>query len=419
MTSASTTIRSTPSAAARLDSLTGLRWIAALMIFCLHIQSESNFFVADSRAQQALNSIMAAGRSGVSFFYILSGFVLAWSVRPTDTTSRFWWRRFSKIYPNHFVTFLVACLLLSWRGMEVVDFERMFYNLTLLHSWVPGRGDVWYSFNAPSWSLSCEAFFYLCFPLLYAGLRRVRPVAWWVIAGTSALFIVVLPFGIKVFHEPFGWSEHFIVYHLPPVRMIEFLLGMCLALLVRGGRWRGPGMTVSILVVLAGMTVAAYLPEQYGLVRDAACTVLGYSLLLPACALADVRQSRSIWRTPRLVYLGEVSFAFYMVHEICLYAVRHTFGDDEPHRPTVAAGVLVLATFCMALVAAMILHHAVELPMMRLLTGGRRRTSAGRGTLAGGPGTGQGAVPAQPGDDPARPAPQPVAAAMTHRIAAS
>ncbi|WP_406038748.1 acyltransferase [Micromonospora sp. NBC_00898] len=414
MTSASTTFRSTPSAAARLDSLTGLRWIAALMIFCLHIQSESNFFVADSLAQQAMNSLLAAGRSGVSFFYILSGFVLAWSVRPTDTASRFWWRRFSKIYPNHFVTFLIACLLVSWRGMEVIDFERLFYNLTLLHSWVPGRADIWYSFNGPSWSLSCEAFFYLCFPLLYAGLRRLRPVAWWVIAGTSALVIAVLPFGIKVFHEPFGWSEHFVVYHLPPVRMIEFLLGMCLALLVRAGRWRGPGMTVSILVVLAGMTVAAYVPEQYGLARDAACTVLGYSLLLPAAALADVRQSRSIWRAPRLVYLGEVSFAFYMVHEICLYAVRHTFGDDEPHRPTVAAAVLVLATFCMALVAAMILHYAVELPMMRLLTGGHRRTSAGRGTPAVGPGTGQGAVPAQPGgDDSARPVPQPVAAATT------
>lgn len=386
MTSAPATIRSTPSTAARLDSLTGLRWIAALMIFCLHIQSESNFFIADSRAQEALNSLLAAGRSGVSFFFILSGFVLAWSVRPTDTAGRFWWRRFSKIYPNHFVTFLVACLLLSWRGMEVIDFERMFYNLTLLHSWPPGQDDVWYSFNGPSWSLSCEALFYLCFPLLYAGLRRLRPVAWWVIAAGSALFIAVLPFGIKVFHEPFGWSEHFIVYHLPPIRMVEFLLGMCLALLVRGGWWRGPGMTVSIVVALAGMTVAAFLPEEYGLARDAACTVLGYSLLLPACALADVRRSRSIWRAPRLVYLGEVSFAFYMVHEICLYAVRHTFGDDHPHRPTVAAGVLVLATFCLALAAAMVLHHVVELPMMRLLTGGRRRSSVGGGVPAGGPG---------------------------------
>ncbi|NES30832.1 acyltransferase family protein [Micromonospora terminaliae] len=409
MTSATATSRSTPTAAARLDSLTGLRWIAALMIFCLHIQSESNFFIADSRAQDALNSLLAAGRSGVSFFFILSGFVLAWSVRPTDTASRFWWRRFSKIYPNHFATFLVACLLLSWRGMEVIDFERMFYNLTLLHSWPPGQSDVWYSFNGPSWSLSCEAFFYLCFPLLYAGLRRLRPAAWWVISVASVLFIAVLPFGIKLFHEPFGWSEHFIVYHLPPVRMVEFLLGMCLALLVRGGWWRGPGMTVSIVVILAGMAAAAFLPEEYGLARDAACTVLGYSLLLPACALADVRRSRSIWRARRLVYLGEVSFAFYMVHEICLYAVRHTFGDDHPHRPSVAAGVLVLATFCFALVAAMVLHHVVELPMMRLLTGGRRRPVAG-----GVPPAGSGAVLVGPGGErAAAAAPEPVAAGRT------
>ncbi|MFC7531401.1 acyltransferase family protein [Actinoplanes sp. GCM10030250] len=358
-----------------MDSLTGLRWIAALMIFFLHIQSESNFFVADSRAQGALDSLLAAGRSGVSFFYILSGFVLAWSVRPADTTSRFLWRRFSKIYPNHFVTFLVACLLLSWRDMPVVDFERMFYNLTLLHSWVPGRDDIWYSFNAPSWSLSCEAFFYLCFPLLYAGLRRLKPAAWWGIAGSSLLFVAALPFAVKLLDEPFGWSAHFIVYHLPPVRMVEFLLGMCLALLVRGGHWRGPGMITGIAVIAAGMAVAAFLPEEYGLARDAACTVLGFTLLLPAAALADVRGTTSIWRAKRLVYLGEISFAFYMVHEICLYAVRHTFGDDEPHRPTVAALVLVLATFCFALVSAIVLHHGVEMPMMRVLTRRRNRPS--------------------------------------------
>ncbi|HEX5200778.1 acyltransferase family protein [Paractinoplanes rhizophilus] len=320
-----------------------------------------------------LNVALAAGRSGVSFFYILSGFVLAWSVRPADTAGRFWRRRFAKIYPNHFVTFLLAALLLSWRGLEVLNPERIFYNLTLLHSWVPARDDIWYSFNAPSWSLSCEAFFYLCFPLLFAGLRRLRPAAWWAIAAGSGLFVAALPFAIKPFGEPFGWSQHFIVYHLPPVRIAEFVLGVCLALLVRDGRWRGPGMWVSFAVIAAGMAVAANLPEEYGLARDAACTVLGFALLIPACALADVRRTRSIWRARRLVWLGEVSFAFYMVHEICLYAVRHTFGDDEPHRPTVAALVLVLATFCLALAAAAVLYEGVEKPMMRLLGGGRKR----------------------------------------------
>jgi peptidoglycan/LPS O-acetylase OafA/YrhL len=365
-----------PSTAARLDSLTGLRWIAALMIFCLHIQSESNYFVADSRAQETLNTVLAAGRSGVSFFYILSGFVLAWSVRASDTPGRFMWRRVAKIYPNHFVTFLAAAALLTWMGREVADGQQAFFNLSLLQSWPPGRPDIWYSFNAPSWSLSCELFFYLCFPLLYAGLKRLSVRAWWGIAAASALTIMALPFAVKLLNEPFGWSAHFIVYHLPPIRMIEFILGMALALLLRDGRWRGPGMIVSCLVVLAGMAVASFLPEDYGLARDAACTVLGFTLLIPAAARADVRQSRSIWRHPRLVRLGEISFAFYMVHEICLYAVRHTFGDDEPHRPTVAAIVLVAATFCLALVAATLLYEGVEKPMMRLLTRRRRPAPA-------------------------------------------
>src|SRR4051812_23307274 len=96
-----------------LDSLTGLRWMAALLVFFLHIQSHQAFLPTGGLGATWLTHAMAAGRSGVSFFYILSGFVLAWSVRPTDTRRAFWWRRLAKVYPNHFVTFFVALLVLA------------------------------------------------------------------------------------------------------------------------------------------------------------------------------------------------------------------------------------------------------------------------------------------------------------------
>jgi peptidoglycan/LPS O-acetylase OafA/YrhL len=364
-------------AASRLPSLTGLRWIAALMIFCLHIQSESNFFTPDGNAQELLNKVLAAGRSGVSFFFILSGFVLAWSVRPKDTSKAFWWRRFSKIYPNHIVTLLIATAMLAWLGR---DFDRraLVHHLLLTQSWVPDDANVWYGFNAVSWSLSCEFFFYLCFPLLYAGLRRLRPIAWWTVGVVCTIGVIVTPLLAKPLSRRTGWSEHYIAYHLPPVRLVEFVLGMALALLVKNGHWRGPGLPTGFALTALGMWVASRLPEQYGLMRDAACTAVGYVVILTAAARSDVRGKNSIWGRPALVRLGEISFAFYLVHEIAIYSMRHVFGDDHPQRPWVAASVLTAATFCLALVAAFLVHDHVERPLMRFLAGRRRVGGGGR-----------------------------------------
>ena len=351
----------------RLPSLTGMRWLAALLIFCLHIQSESNFFLPDSTTQDVLGNVLAAGRSGVSFFYILSGFVLAWSARPTDTKAAFWRRRFSKIYPNHLAGLLLALVFWTWVGRNFSS-EALLYNLTLTQSWPAHGNSVWYAFNGPSWSLSCEALFYLCFPFLYAVLRRASAWLWWSLAALSAAFVMAAPAIAKPVSVRTGWSEHYLTYHLPPVRMVEFLLGICIALLVRHGRWRGPGMTVSGLVIVAGMAFAATFSEKWGLARDGACTVVGYSLLLCAAARADIRGTRSLWRSRRMVWLGEVSFAFYLVHETAIYTLRHLFPDEAAHLPWYQGAGLVLAAFTMAFAVAALMFEYIEKPMMQRLT---------------------------------------------------
>lgn len=48
------------------------------------------------------------GHYGVAFFFVLSGFVLTWSAKPTTTMPTFWWRRFARIYPASFVALLLA-----------------------------------------------------------------------------------------------------------------------------------------------------------------------------------------------------------------------------------------------------------------------------------------------------------------------
>src|SRR5688572_27893642 len=81
---------------ARLDALTGLRFIAAFMVFVFH--AALLFVFADINVSLFLMDIAGtAGHVGVSFFFILSGFVLTWSMKKGDTAPKFWRRRFFKI----------------------------------------------------------------------------------------------------------------------------------------------------------------------------------------------------------------------------------------------------------------------------------------------------------------------------------
>ncbi|WP_431042680.1 acyltransferase family protein [Streptomyces sp. P1-3] len=316
---ARTTDRARPAALpSRLPSLTGLRWIAAATIFGYHVMLESGFF-ADKQARGVLEVLFSGGRSAVSFFYVLSGFVLTWSAGSTVAKTGFWRRRFARIYPSHFVTFLAAAAYLSWAGRDL-DPQQAIANLTLTQSW-PDDRTYWWSYNGVSWSLSVEFFFYLTFPFLLPFLSRLRPAWWWATAAACVAGVICLPVVATWRSEPtVGGDAFYAVYQFPPARLLEFVLGMVLALLVRDGRWRGPGIVCSTAVWVAGLLLTREIVRvtDEPLLACAATGIVGCALLIPAAARADAEGSVSVFRTPRLVRMGEVSFAFYLVHELVL-----------------------------------------------------------------------------------------------------
>lgn len=85
----------------RLDALTGLRWWAAFMVFLFHMR-------VFAPVPQPLAAVFDQGYLGVTFFFVLSGFVLTWSLKPGVSTSTFYWRRFARIWPATMVALLLA-----------------------------------------------------------------------------------------------------------------------------------------------------------------------------------------------------------------------------------------------------------------------------------------------------------------------
>ncbi|MEU0270817.1 acyltransferase [Streptomyces sp. NPDC006307] len=339
-----------------------MRWAAAFMVFLYHIKN-FRYFGDDDHA--LVHWAFGPGLVGVTFFFILSGFVLAWSARPGDKVVAFWRRRFARIYPVHLVTALLA-LALAFTVLPVLEpagSKEVAANLLLLSSW---KIEWWQALNPVSWSLVCEAFFYACFPALYAVLRRLGARGLHTVVVVSVATVMVLPKANAY------WDTGLILYSFPLARIPEFILGIALARLVQLGRWRGPGLEAAITITLIGYFMYPHFPHAF-----ASTTVLGFALLIPAGALADIESKPSMWRGRRLVKLGEWSFAFYMGHVLVLHAASLVLGH-KPRFDTLPAIGATTIVFAVALALSAVLYNGVELPGRRLLIGKRRRTSPTR-----------------------------------------
>jgi peptidoglycan/LPS O-acetylase OafA/YrhL len=211
----------------RLDSLTGLRFYAACAVLLCHS-------VLPLFPVPVLRELATIGPVGVGFFFVLSGLVLTWSWQPVERTRDFFTRRGSRIYPLHLATTAVAASLFFADGNSRI--AGVVASVLLVQAWFSleyGEGG-----HDPTWSLSCEAFFYACFPSLIrrlAGSSRrrlgaVAVIALAVMAGWNGGYAAVTMAGVP--HT--AWLS---TYTNPGYRIGEFVLGMCLGCGLRSG-WR-------------------------------------------------------------------------------------------------------------------------------------------------------------------------------------
>lgn len=337
-----------------LRRLTSIRAIAALLVFGYHINHHGSWLPG--------GRLFASGFVGVAFFFILSGFVLTWSTKPGSSARDFWARRFARVYPSHFVMAGVALLVpvtafpVSWGALTA--------NIFLVQAWFPDWSVV-FGINAVSWSLSCEAFFYLIAPFLI-GWSRERPYrqvvpafgAWSLLAFAAAVLAGFSANATDV------WA-----YTNPLIRSGEFVLGILLAIIVqRGWRpnvpvWVGFMVVLGVAVMLRGHLVPQSVVDVL--------FVLPFALIVWLAASADLRGASGLLTHRWAVYAGEVSFAFYLVHELVIMNLIAAVGG-EGGWSGLAWAVMALVLSVMAAVA---LHHAVELPAQRWL---RRRLLRGR-----------------------------------------
>lgn len=347
----------------RLDSLTGLRWWAAFAVFLFHMRVFAPL--------PHLDSVVPYGNFGVTFFFILSGFVLTWSARPTTRPTTFWWRRFARIYPAHIAALLLAIPVFysmtpdaeQW-WVKPFSIGVLLLSVFLLQGWSTDSA-ILFSGNPAAWTLTCEAFFYALHPLLHRCFVNLR--ARGALLATAGVVLLAFAYRLYVLLAPEAWFSQL---PLPIIRVSEFIIGIGIARAMLAGwrprvppvAWYAVGAFVLGWLVLAtrfGLTD----PLTLGLLRTAnEWIIVLFTLTIAAVAARDLRGGSSLLRQRWLVKLGEWSFCFYLIHATVMYVFLATFGAQAASWKNLGWHV---AVFAVALVGSWAMHSFLERPTER------------------------------------------------------
>ncbi len=318
----------------RLDALTSLRFFAAFLIVLHHSFGAFEF-------GQTWNWYFPTYQA-VSFFFVLSGFILTYVYRTFETQKavlQFYIARIARIWPLHLFSLLLI-LVSAWGwykhqlSVNPVFFGKtLVANVFLLQSWIPDSA-YFYSFNAVSWSISTEFAFYLMFPFLLLNFSRTWKYK--LLLGFSfALGVVGLCLLLDLPVEGDAKFGAFaLISILPVVRLFEFIVGMVSAMVYfkihpvfHPGKTAATCLEVAALsVVILGMVSNQYVlsitgkligPQLNTWINNGSASALTTGVFILCFAMGKGLLSRGL-SMPFFVFLGEISFSIYLLHQILI-----------------------------------------------------------------------------------------------------
>lgn len=342
----------------KLNQLAGLRGICAWWVVFYH-----SLGLMDDSVPAPVKTLIEHGYLAVDLFFLLSGFVIFLSYHAALSTNfphsvrKFYWNRFSRIYPLHVV--MLGGYLLLFAAFTYLSSSRtppssytwtaFIQSVFLIHMWF--GGDL--TWNVPSWSISSEWFVYLFFPLMAYSLRKLR--------GGIAMHLFCIALAAVILHVIYALSGlpsiGSDIPHMALVRtMFEFLMGVFVGSLYvhhRDFMARHATTALGAFVLLCVLYAATSTPD-YALIPITFAFLIAYLSVTTSWITA-------VLCTPALVYLGEISYSTYMVHYLVYDLLKAGFITDTHHVDQLSIWLSFVAVFILSVT----LHHAVDMPSQR------------------------------------------------------
>ena len=277
--------------------------------------------------------------AAVAFFFMASGMLLSmkypFKSLSVNTYRRFAWRHAAKLYPLHWLVLALWLLVMALAGALVIKPLALMLNALLLQSWSLVHS-IYYSYNHFSWFLCTLLFCYLCYPLLarwYMPLRlRNRVIILAVLAAIEFGILAVMG------HDDYNRTA---LYVFPPMRLVDFMLGMTLVDLVgycRKWRWTGRGEngTDAELVAVAMLSAAVMGCQAYDWMLPWGDTMMWWipvALILLVAVLYDKREGfiGKLLSSRPLQWLGNISFEIFILQGLALLLYNYLLAPVMAH----------------------------------------------------------------------------------------
>lgn len=301
----------------RIEALTFLRFIAALIVVIYHYGKTTSL-------AQAAGPAITSGPQMVTFFFVLSGFVLMLAYYPINKPAKdFYLARIARIFPVYLVALVVICYLAYAPKAGSRDFVAPFLHLFFVQSWFPGYP---MTLNAPGWSISAEVFFYLTFPALLWVIKATKVQFQTLLVISAVIWCLMQVFVVYLFNSPVYAGprslSHDLIMYFPLFHYSSFLLGVAggYAFLQRRELHQGSGKLNTVW--LLGSFLIVFLLLQYpNLYLDwlgvsVPVSVSFYAPVFLVLVLVISSTQNVITRflsMPFFVLLGNISYAVYIL----------------------------------------------------------------------------------------------------------
>jgi peptidoglycan/LPS O-acetylase OafA/YrhL len=328
----------------RLRGLDSLRGMAALAVVLFHYTFGYTEVVG--KHMPGLDLIATNGHFGIYLFFIISGFVIFMTLERSARAADFSVSRFARLWPTYLVCGGLTSLLIV-----VLDFNpnQLTVGDALLNVLMLNKvlGNV--SIDPSYWTLTYEVLFYAGAATIFFGLK-IKRIEWACLAWLGLAFVArVSTFNER--HQRLGVLLGVDFCHF-------FVLGMMIYLIYQR---RTDWLTWSTAILAFSMTLfgPSYNPGAIKLWQFMLMTAL---FVLVVWLVAE-RKIRFLNVAP-LLFLGEISYSLYLVHQIAGYWVirrLEAVGWDPDH-------AIWAAVLC-AIVVATGVRKWVEVPAQKAIRG--------------------------------------------------
>jgi len=316
----------------QLAALTGLRFIAACGVLICH-------YAGILQMPATLMFLPDLSGTFVALFFVLSGFVLTLQydhrLQHRGQLSQYFAARAARVLPVYWLCLIATLFLFLVDGFDnslggmlsLTDRIKSFIiNFFALQAWIPDY-ETQQFWNAPGWSVSSEAFFYACFPMLLKACRSSHVKT--LIARLWLYMALILGTSFWIIWKV-DWvstSSEFLAFAMlirfPAFGLYCFVLGVALGIAFnRKTDWPVSVSKITIFLLLVSLVLAAFLRyadmsqmqrfmgqvAAYYLINSIAFAALIWYLASQKSILSCLLGSRSIQ------ILGHASYALYLIH---------------------------------------------------------------------------------------------------------